>query len=313
MKFKDYYKILGVERGASSEDIQKAFRTLARKYHPDVNKGKESEERFKELNEAYEVLKDPAKRERYDALGANWQAGQEFRPPPGWEQQFSSFGFGGGERGSSGAGFDFGNFSDFFEALFRPQQGSPFAGFSAGATHSQPQGRDYEDEVTLAFDDVVKGAEKLLTLATPEGEKKLRVRIPVGSSDGSRIRLSGQGIGGGDLYLRVKIAPHPRYRLDGSDIYVTVPVSPWEAALGGKVMVELPSGEIGLTIPPGSQSGTKLRLRGKGLKRSGQDSGDAFAELNIIVPKKLSKEEREAYEKLAEVSRTIKGHGKAAA
>lgn len=317
MKFQDYYETLGVKREASADDIQKAYRKLARRYHPDVNKAKGAEDRFKQIGEAYEVLKDPEKRSRYDALGANWKAGQDFRPPPGFDSgQF---------RSAGGAGFDMGGFSDFFEALFggaKGMGGFDFGGggFRAGGTHDF--GRMFEDgrgarsragaaqeaEISLPLHDVYAGAKTGISLQGSRGVKTLMVKIPPGTSNGSTIRLQGQGepgIGGapaGDLLLKVTIAPHPRFKVEGFDLTTAVPVAPWEAALGAKVDFETLAGVVKLTIPAGAQSGQRFRLKGKGLPKTATERGDLYAELQIAVPRKLSGEEREYFEKLSKVS-----------
>jgi curved DNA-binding protein len=315
VKFQDYYEILGVKREASAEEIQKAYRGLARKYHPDVNKAEGAEDKFKQLGEAYEVLKDPEKRRRYDALGANWKAGQDFRPPPGFDSaQFGSAG---------GAGFDMGGFSDFFEALFGGAQGGAGfdfggGGFRAGGTHdfgrmfeesARPRaGAAQEAEITLGLSDVYNGSKTGISLEGPQGIKTLMVQIPAGTTNGSTIRLQGQGARGvrgapaGDLLLKVKIAPHPRFKVENFDLTTTLPVAPWEAALGAKVDLDTLDGGLKITIPAGAQSGQRFRLKGKGLPRTKTERGDLFAELQISVPRKLSGEEREYFEKLSRVS-----------
>lgn len=308
VKFKDYYEILGVPRTATQEEIQRAYRKLARKYHPDVNKEPGAEERFKEINEAYEVLKDPEKRKRYDQLGANWKAGQDFTPPPGWDVHFDFgpetgkgfedviFGFGG--RGGSGG------FSDFFEMLFGKARQA--GGRTSGFTWVR-DGADQEAIIRISLEDAYYGAQKVVTL--PQGQKTYEVKIPAGILPGQKIRLAGQGepgIGGGrsgDLYLKVEIEPHPVYRLEGRDLYMNLPVTPWEAALGGNVTVDTIGGTVTIRIPPGTQSGQKLRLRGKGMPNPKGSSGDLYAVVQIMVPKSLSDEERELFEKLREISR----------
>ena len=327
IKYQDYYNVLGVERGASADVIQRAFRKLARKYHPDVSKEKDAEEKFKQINEAYAVLKDPEKRQRYDALGANWQMGQEFTPPPGWENIRFDFGprTGGGARDFDFAGDD--GFSSFFSAIFGdahgrgtqfrsgpgPQQG-PFGGAAFarnGATH--------EADVTISLDDAYHGATRRMAFDVVEpgpdgaprrGRKTFQVKIPPGTTEGSTIRLAGQGgqgMGGGkpgDLLLRVRVAKHPRFRIRERDLLMTLPIAPWEAALGAKVNVETLDGQVTLKVPAGSPSGRQLRLRGKGLpEKSGQGRGDLLVELSIAVPEKLSDEEKGLFEKLAEASR----------
>ncbi len=305
VKFQDYYEVLGVKRDASQEEIQKAYRGLARKYHPDVAKSDDAEEKFKQISEAYEVLKDPDKRKRYDQLGANWKTGQDFTPPPGWG------GFGGG--GAGGASFEFGGggFSEFFESLF-----GGLGGRSRGAGGRRAAaGATVEAELVLSLEDVVRGGSKSISLASPDAAggrstKNYTVKIPVGVRDGSTIRLAGQGRpapGGGaagDLLLRVKVAPHARFEVDGHDVTSRLKLTPWEAALGAKVTVPTLDDSVTLTIPAGSQSGQKMRLRGKGLpKGKGEGAGDLYVELRVAVPKTLTEEERKLFESLREVSK----------
>lgn len=328
VKFQDYYQTLGVSRDASQDDIQRAYRKLARQYHPDVNKEPGAEERFKQIGEAYAVLRDPETRRKYDQLGANWKAGDEFRPPPGWQP-------GGRPRagrtgGARVEGFDFGDiggFSDFFETLFG--SGSPFGraggmggmgGFGerrpGGARPGPRQGESHEAEITISLEDAYRGGTRRISLQSTDetGQTATRtydVRIPPGVTEGSVIRLAGQGgagtggAGAGDLLLRVRLASHPRFRVSEHDLLTTLPVSPSEAALGAKVPVTTLDGEVLVTVPAGSQSGQKLRLRGKGLpKRAGGDArGDLIAELRIVVPKELTPEERALYERLRDESR----------
>nr|HID59457.1 J domain-containing protein [Desulfobacterales bacterium] len=319
VKFQDYYEILGVPRNASQEEIQAAYRKLARKYHPDINKEKDAEERFKQINEAYEVLKDPEKRKRYDSLGANWRAGQDFTPPPGWEDVRFEFHTGpGGAPGMSG--FDFGGFSDFFEALF----GGKKRGFSPGGGWASPEGsgwskrgEDHEAEITISLGDAYHGAYKQVSLETLEPDhegrvtrraRNLEVRIPPGITDGARLRLKGQGgpgIGGGeagDLFLRVRILPHPTFKVNGHDLEVKIPVAPWEAALGGKVEVPTLDGSVKMSLPAGTQGGQRLRIQGKGMPKRGGGRGDLYVEVQIAIPKRLNKKERKLFEELAKVS-----------
>ena len=310
MKFRDYYEVLGVERAASPEDIQKAYRKLARKYHPDINKTKDAEDRFKEINEANEVLSDPDKRKRYDALGANWKQGQDFQPPPGWDQNGGSFQFnaGGGDMGGMEG------FSDFFSAIFggggspfgaEAGFGGPFGGGARGARgrarRAAPQAQEAQVEVSV--EDAFNGATRAMQLQEPSGRTRtLNVKIPAGTTDGSTIRLQGKD-GEPDLYLRIRLASHPRYSISDEGLVVKLPISPWEAALGSKVDLVLPDGTIKLTIPAGSQSGGRLRLRGRGfpLKKGGK--GDVFVELKIVVPSSLTEGEKSAFETLAKTSR----------
>ena len=314
VKFQDYYETLGVDRGATQAQIQAAYRKLARKLHPDVNKSPDAEEKFKRLNEAHEVLQDAEKRRRYDSLGENWQAGQDFSPPPGWEF------FGarpGAARPGAGRGFrfdtfggdfeesPFSGFSDFFEMLFgMPSNGRGRPGGRAAWSRAAP-GEDQEAEITISLEEAHRGVRRSLALP---GGKTLEVNIPAGTTDGHRLRLRGQGGSGqggaaaGDLYLRVRLAPHPLFRLNGQDLEVEVPVAPWEAALGARIQVPLLEGQANLKLAAGAQSGQRLRLRGKGLTRRGGGQGDLYAVIRIVVPASPSGRERELYEELARVS-----------
>lgn len=296
MKYKDYYKTLGIERGASRDDIKKAYRRLARKYHPDVSSEPEAEERFKEVGEAYEVLKDPEKRGVYDQLGAH-QPGQEFRPPPDWASQF-------GARGS--ADFESVDLGDLFEGLFGMGVGGTAqhgrAGFSVG-------GADYESEVTVTMAEAASGVEKTLHFASAGAKaREVKVRIPKGVTDGQKLRVPGKGgraSGGGragDLYLTVRIQSHPLFRSSGHDLFLDVPLSPWEAALGAEIEIPTLERNLRLTVKPGARSGQKLRLRGKGLPKPGGGAGDLMAILQIVVPDSLNKEERALFEQLREHS-----------
>lgn len=323
VKFQDYYETLGVPRTATESEIKKAYRRLAQKHHPDVNKDPSAETKFKQINEAYEVLKDSEKRKRYDALGANWRAGQEFTPPPGWENMHFRFHQGGG---GGPQGFDFqdlgGGFSDFFETLF----GGGFGGrqsssrrHRASAAGWDMPGEDQEAGITISLEDAYHGAKKSIALETaePDGRgaarrsvKQYDVRIPAGTAEGSRIRLAGQGTPGhgggrsGDLYLRVHIAPHPTFTVQGHDLHMTLKLTPWEAALGAKVQVPTLAGRLALTIPPRTQSGQHLRLRGKGLPLGGsRGCGDLIVVIQIAVPEQLTAKERELFEELARTSK----------
>jgi curved DNA-binding protein len=287
MEFKDYYEIMGVSRDASADDIKRAYRRLARKYHPDVSKEPDAEQRFKEMAEAYEVLKDPEKRKAYDQFGKDWKAGQDFRPPPDWQQDFSFDG--GGYTGAE-------HFSDFFETLFGQRRG-PGAGAGGGFRAARMKGEDIDARIQISVLDAYHGATRSLTLAVPEADahgrvvqarKTLNVRIPKGITEGQRIRLEGQGgpgIGGGpagDLYLKVEFQPHPVFRAEGRDIHVTLPVTPWEAALGRTVKAPTLGGTVDLRIPPGSGSGKSLRLKGRGLP--GPTPGDQYVTLSVVMP-----------------------------
>ena len=311
MDYKDYYATLGVKKDESQDDIQKAYRKLARKFHPDVNKDPEAEVKFKEIGEAYEVLKDPDKRKKYDQFGSNWnRAGG---PPPGWEN--INFGDGGFDFRNFGGGGGAAGFSDFFEMLFGAggpggrRRGGP-AGFDPGFGGGAPRGGgDTEATLTISVAEAVRGGTREITIADPTtGQRKtLSVRIPEGVRAGQKIRLAGQGSpgfggGAGDLLLKIEIAPDPRYKVEGSDLHTHVPVSPAEAALGGEAEVDTPTGPVRVRIPAGSSSGRKIRLRGRGLSQSGGGKGDLLAEIRIVVPDDLTERERELYEQLAEAS-----------
>jgi len=290
MEYKDYYKTLGVERNASEADIKKAYRRLARKYHPDVSKETNAEQRFKEIGEAYEVLKDPQKRQSYDQLGANWKAGEQFRPPPGWE----GAGFGG--FGGRGGGFDGASgFSDFFESIF----GGGFAQ-SAGAGHGfQQAGQDQSAAINVSIYEAYHGANKAIRLSNG---KSLQVKIPAGITSGKKIRLSGQGSPGinggpnGDLYLEITVVDDANYKLEGKDIYIDVNIAPWEAALGDKIPVTTLDGQVEIKIPANSKSGRKMRLAGKGLP--GSPAGDLYVRLLIVAPPATTQEEKTFYENM---------------
>jgi len=312
MKFKDYYEILGLDRNATAEDIKKAYRRLARKYHPDVSKEPDAESRFKEMKEAYEVLKDPEKRAAYDQFGENWEAGQDFQPPPGWDGSsftYSSEDFGGAEH-----------FSDFFETLFgnRGQRRDPFGGGGfSGYREVRMNGEDVNARIQIALTDSFLGASRQITLEVPEmgadgrvvrRQKTLNVTIPKGVTAGQRIRLEGQGgpaLGAGtrpgDLYLTVTFAPHPAFTAEGRDIQLTLPVTPAEAVLGRTVKTPTLGGTVELKIPPGSSSGRKLRLKGRGLP--GSKPGDQIVELKIVVPGQPDAATRALYEELEKTDR----------
>lgn len=304
MEYQDYYKTLGVARTASAEDIKKSYRRLARKYHPDVSKEKDAEKKFKEVQEAYEVLKDPEKRAAYDQLGSDWKSGQAFRAPPEWA---SGFEFSGGARPSGAGGahaFEGQGFSEFFASLFGGA--SPFA----AAGRRQPAGgRDHHARIDIELEEAFGGGARTLELKRPElkpdGTLELhshtvRVSIPAGVADGQLIRLAGQGEaapGGGragDLYLEVHVRPHRFYQLDGRDVTLTLPIAPWEAALGAAVTVPTLGGAVEMQVPPGAQSGQKLRLRGRGLP--GRPPGDAYVQLKVVLPPATSPEARTLYE-----------------
>jgi curved DNA-binding protein len=301
--FQDYYETLEVPRTASAEDIRRAYRRLARKYHPDVNKEPDAEDRFKQISEAYEVLRDEEKRARYDRLGASWKAGQDVS---------GASGFGDGFRGGDGFGdvrvdFGGGDFSDFFEGLFgqrgrtRTSGASGFGGFDGFSM----RGGNQEAVLELTLEEAASGGKRRISLG--DG-RDFEVEIPPGVRDGQRIRLAGQGGAGpgggpsGDLFLRVRLKPHSRFRVEGRDLYVDLPVAPWEAALGAEVPVPTLSGSVRLKVPHGSSTGRRLRLRGQGLPSPEGSAGDLYAVLAVHVPKRLTKKERELFEELASVS-----------
>jgi curved DNA-binding protein len=301
VEFKDYYQVMGLPRDASQDDIKRAYRKLARKYHPDVSKEADAEARFKEVGEAYEVLKDPEKRAAYDQLGSGWQQGQDFHAPPDWDAGFE---FRGG--GFDGGGDDF---SDFFASLF----GHRTRGGSGSRRGMPDRGEDHHAKVMIALEDAWRGATRSITLRVPTldagghvvvRERTLNVRIPKGISPGQHIRLRGQGAPGagdgraGDLYLQVEFKPHRIYQIEGRDLHLHLPVAPWEAALGAAVKVPTPDGVVELKVPAGSASGRKLRLKGRGIP--GQPPGDLYAVLDIALPAADSDRARALYRKMAE-------------
>ncbi|MGH9464273.1 MAG: DnaJ C-terminal domain-containing protein [Thermoanaerobaculia bacterium] len=309
MEYRDYYATLGVDKSASQDEVQKAYRKLARKLHPDVNKSPEAEARFKEINEAYEVLKDPEKRAKYDRFGSAWkQAQTSGTPPPGFEDLYGAFAAEGGRaRPFSGSGF-----SSFFELLFGGA-GPGVRGSGGPAGFETALGLDREATLRLTLEEAARGAERQLVLGDPAlgGERRLKTRIPAGVRPGKRIRLAGQGGRGrggerGDLYLTVEILPHPRFELQGEELRTTLSVAPWEAALGAEAEVDTLDGPVRVRIPPGSSSGQRIRLRGKGFPGA-SGPGDLIAELRITVPKQLTEEERRLYEELARVARSPRG------
>ncbi len=300
MKFKDYYDTLGVSRDATADDIKRAYRKLARKYHPDVSKEADAEARFKEVGEAYEVLKDPEKRAAYDQFGKDWKAGQEFRPPPDWDVNFEYAGDGAGEHA----------FSDFFESLFGrmgARQGRP----DVRARSVRMRGEDHHARIRVGLQEAFSGGTRTLSLRTPQASPDghvvtkthaIRVSIPKGIKEGQRIRLAGKGSAGfgggppGDLYLEVSFEPHPFFTVEGRDIRLVLPITPWEGALGATVAVPTLGGTVDLKIPAGSQSGKQLRLKGRGLP--GSPPGDQIVTLQIETPAADSAERRTLYERM---------------
>src|ERR1043166_6488934 len=346
VEFRDYYKVLGVPRTASDDEIRKAFRKLARKYHPDVAKDKKTaEEKFKEINEAYEVLGDPEKRKKYDALGENWKQGADFRPPPGWEQQFGG-GFRGAQPGrgeDGGFEFHFGGtgFSDFFESLFGGMRGGEPSGGRRGRVSAEDyaeafsqRGRDVQADIMVTLEEAFRGSTRQVSLRRAvicdrckgqghdgkgecpqcggrgqvERTESFKVKIPAGVHEGQHLRLGSQGergVGGGpagDLFLRVRFAQHPDYRIEDNDLYYTLEIAPWEAVLGTNVSVVLLAGRVNLKIPPGTQSGRKLRLRGKGMPGRVGGQGDLYVVIQVQVPEEVNERERALWERLRQES-----------
>ena len=325
VKYQDYYEILGAPRSASQDQIQSAYRKLARKYHPDVNKNAGAEDKFKKIGEAYEVLKDPTKRKKYDQLGENWHMGDDFSAPPGWDFQ---------DQGASSKseafrfnfdGFEGSGFSDFFDILFGQDSGGQGGRRRAAADpwselsgrDRQHPGQDHEVDITISLLDAYKGGKKSISVKTVENtanglskeySKSYEVNIPKGVTEGRRLRLTGQGGEGskgakrGDLYFKIRIAPHPLIRIRGEDLETDVPVAPWEAALGARISIPLVDGSAEIDIPPGIQNGKKIRVKGKGLGGSKGKAGDLYAIVKIVIPKTLSSKEKSLLEELSQVS-----------
>jgi DnaJ-class molecular chaperone len=331
VKYQDYYKVLGVKRDASQKEIRKAYRELARKYHPDVNPNdKRAEERFKDIQEANAVLSDPEKRKMYDRLGSNWQAGADFTPPPGWEGHRVEF----RDLGDLFEGPGGGGFSDFFQSIF--------GGFGMGESSRYRPGRrpasvgaDLEATIELDLEDIHSGAHRTVTVHSAQvcplcrgsgvkgrnrcpscrgvGQlrqpRRMKVQISPGAREGSVLRLKGKGEKvtqngpAGDLYLRIRLRPHPLFTVIGEDnVQIEIGVSPWEAALGAKIKVPTLEGSVEMSVPPGTQTGAKLRLRGQGLRKRTSGRGDQYVRIKIVIPSSLSREEEALMKKLAEVS-----------
>ena len=298
MEFKDYYKILGVDEKADTAAIKSAYRKLARKFHPDVSKEADAEQRFKEVTEAWEVLKDEGKRREYDQLRKyGGSSGGGFRPPPGWQGRTRA-----GQGGQPGEGFS--DFSDFFEAFF----GGGGAGFAGARRAKARRGEDLRHSLSVSLEEAYAGTQRTLNLTTPDGaSRSLNVKIPAGTTHGQTMRLRGQGGPGGhggaagDLLLSIEVAPHPLFRLDGRDVWVSVEMYPWQAALGDKIRVPTLGGEVSLKIPAGSQSGRQMRMVGRGLP--GKPPGDQRIELRMVLPEQLSERQKQLLEQLAEASR----------
>ena len=298
MEFRDYYQILGVNKSATADDIKKAYRKLARKYHPDVSKEADAEKKMKEVNEANEVLSDPEKRAAYDQVGQGYRSGQEFQPPPNWNSGFEFSGNGFSERDMQGH-------SDFFANLFgRARRGRTESNY-------QVRGEDRHAEIVIDLADSYRGTSKTLTLRVPAAdrgqtamkEKTVNIQVPKGVKAGQHIRLSGQGSAGsgggaaGDLYLEVRFKPDARFRIEERDVYETVPVTPWEAALGGSIEIPTPSGSVQVKIPANSQNGRKLRLKGRGIP--GDPAGDLYLLLEIALPPADTDQARKIYTDMA--------------
>lgn len=313
MEFKDYYRILGVDRKAGPDEIKKAYRQLARKHHPDVAKEKGAEDRFKEINEAYEVLGDPENRRKYDTLGANWKQGAGFQPPPGWE------GRAGGRRGGTEREFHFGGtgFSDFFEQFFGGRfSGRDSSGFEespgAGRRFSQ-RGADIEGDLAVSLDEALRGSVRSVSLRSTDPDtgaattETFKVRIPAGVREGQVIRVGGKGGAGpggaGDLFLRVRLSPHPDFRVEGPDLATEVEIPAWEAVLGATVRVGTLDGSVQMRIPPGTSPGQRLRVRGQGLPAQGGGRGDLLVTVTVTLPRELTPAQRTAWEQVAAASR----------
>jgi DnaJ-class molecular chaperone len=307
VKFKDYYETLGVKRGAKDEEIKKAYRKLARKYHPDVNPdNKNAEENFKDIQEAYEVLSDSEKRGRYDQLGSNWRGGSDFTPPPGWGGGGRDFDVGDIFRERAGFGQRRGGFSDFFEAIFGQMGGGqPGRGAPGGQTGRRPARKQakVETELRLPLEEMHRGTTRKLQVRVDNKQRTIEVRIPPGARDGSKIRVPGGGPKGGDFYIRLQMDDHSRFSVDGDHTETELPISPWEAALGTTVEVPTLDGTSEIKIPAGVSSGQRLRLRDQGLNLRNGGRGNHYVRLKIVVPKDLSDEERRHFEELAKSSK----------
>lgn len=287
MEFKDYYQILGVSKTATDDEIKKQYRRLARKYHPDVSKEPGAEEKFKAMKEAYEVLKDPAKRKTYDQMGSGYQSGDSFNAPPGWEYRSAQ---------QPHQHHTQADFSDFFESLFGQR------GANRHQQHFSQDGEDQHAKITITLEEAFHGTEKQIALSQQGATRTLNVKIPAGIMAGQQIRLSGQGAAGinggknGDLYLEILIHKHPQFTVDKKDIFLNLPITPWEAALGEKIEVSTLGGVIAVTLPAHSQTGQKIRLKGRGLP--GNPGGDQYVTLSIYIPEPKNAEQKALYEKM---------------
>jgi curved DNA-binding protein len=338
VQYKDYYETLGVPRGASEGDIKKAFRKLAREFHPDVAKNKkQAEEKFKEINEAYEVLSDSAKRKRYDELGANWQSGADFRPPPGWESSRQGRNAAGG--GAHEFQFDGTGFSDFFEQFFGSRGGRGATGFGRGGFAEEAmnaeRGQDIEGDILVTLEEAMRGSVRSVSVRHAvvceqcggSGQRNRRVcqacggtgqvaktetyqvKVPAGVTEGQRLRIAGRGEAGmgggaaGDLYLRVRLARHPDFEVEDHNLIYQAEVAPWEAVLGANISVPTLNGHVSIKVPAGTQNGQKLRVRGRGLPERSGGNGDLIVETRIEVPKRVTDAERKLWERLAQESK----------
>jgi len=301
IKYKDYYEVLGVPRNSSDAAVKKAYRKLAREYHPDVNKEPGAQERFQEISEAYEVLGDAEKRKRYDQLGSNWQQGQEFTPPPGWENVHFDFGGSGSQAfGFSGTG----GFSDFFESIFGDMMGARPGFQSSEYFGSRPQRRTHDEtELTLSLEEAYRGVKKRIKVCVDQSgkTKTYDLNIPAGTRDGAKLRLRNQGHNG-DLLIRISIAPHERFTVDGADLWTEIELLPHQAVLGDTVELKLVDGRAALRIPPGTQPGRKFRLADKGFRKPGGGRGNLYAVVKVAIPRSLSVEEKQLYEKLSDLA-----------
>ncbi len=319
VQYKDYYEILGVPRSANESEIKKAFRKLAREYHPDVARDKKkAEEKFKELNEAYEVLGDAEKRKKYDQLGANWKSGAEFRPPPGWENSGGGQAFHGRGQGGEEFEFQFGGtgFSDFFEQLFG-SMGGRRGGFGRFSNVEEPEtaerGRDIEGDIMVTLNEAMHGAVRAVNVRHTVGRsvktETHQVKIPPGVTEGQRLRIAGRGEAGrgggaaGDLYLRVRLARHPDFEVEDHNLVYEAELAPWEAVLGTNLSVPALDGRVNIKIPPGTQSGQKLRVRGRGLPGRDGGHGDLMVVTRVVLPAKVSDAEKKLWEQLSRESK----------
>ncbi|SNT33499.1 curved DNA-binding protein [Actinomadura meyerae] len=308
MAVQDPYEVLGVPRDAGQDEIQRAYRKLARAYHPDINKDPEAEDKFKDVSEAYAILSDPEQRRRYDAFGPDFRRVPEDVDPDMWARTRAGAAAGAGRAGpyATAGGYTGGFGEDIdLEDLFGGIFGGRRRGGGRWSAWSPSRGADQEAEIEISVEEAYQGTSRTLTLQRPEGTRNLDVTIPAGVTHGQRIRLAGQGGSGdtaGDLYLVVRIAPHPRYRVEGRDVYTDLPLAPWEAALGTTAGLPTPGGEAKVKVPPGTSSGRRLRLRGRGLPNPRGAPGDLFAEVRIVVPPEPSETERRLFEELASAS-----------